>query len=70
MAAEVFAAWRGQQSPSVLSDSGAVVARSTPTRLRRSDFAAALMPEAHAVDCAEGRVATQHLDGRWWGLTR
>ena len=73
MAAEVFAARRGQRSPTVLSDSVAVVALSTPTRLRLSDFAAALMAETHAVNCAEGRVdaafaalrvATQHLDRR------
>jgi hypothetical protein len=73
MAAEVFAARHGQRSPTVLSDSVAVVALSTPTRLRLSDFAAALMAETHAVNCAEGRVdaafaalrvATQHLDRR------
>jgi hypothetical protein len=78
MPAEVLAARRGQRSPTVLSDSVAVIALSTPTRLRLSDFAAALMPETHAVDCAEGRVdaafaglrvATQHLDRRWWGRT-
>jgi hypothetical protein len=73
MAAEMFAARRGQRSPTVLSDSVAVVALSTPTRLRLSDFAADLMAETHAVNCAEGRVdaafaalrvATQHLDRR------
>ena len=79
MSAEVFAAGRGHRSPTVLSDSVAVVALSTPMRLRLNDVAAALMPETHAVDCAEGlvdaafaglRVATQHLDRRWWGRTR
>jgi hypothetical protein len=49
MAAAVFAARRGQRSPTVLSDSVAVVSLSTPTRLRLSDFAATLMPETHAV---------------------
>jgi hypothetical protein len=76
MAAEVFAARLGQRSPTVLSDAVAVVALSTPMRLRLSDFTAALMAkETHAVGCAEGRVdaafaglrlATQHLDRRWW----
>jgi hypothetical protein len=79
MAAEVFAARRGQRSPTVLSDSVAAVALSTPTRLRLSDVAAALMAETHAVECAEGRVdaafaglrlATQHRHRRWWGRTR
>jgi hypothetical protein len=73
------AARRGQRSPTVLSDSVAVVSLSTPMRLRLSDFAAALMAGTHAVDCAQGRVdgafprvrvATQHLDRRWWGTTR
>jgi hypothetical protein len=73
------AARRGQRLPTVLSDLVAVVSLSTPTRLRLSDFAAALMAGTHAVDCAEGRVdeafarlrvATQHLDRRWWGPTR
>lgn len=77
--AEVFAARREQRSPTVPSDSVAVVSLSTPTRLRLSDFAAGLMAETHALDCAEGRVdaafaglrvATQHLDRRWWGRTR
>jgi len=78
MPAEVFAAGRGQRSPPALSDPVAVIALPTPTRLRLSDFAAALMPQTPAVDCAEGcvgalfaglRVAT-HLDRRWWGRTR
>jgi hypothetical protein len=75
MAAKVFAARRGQRSPTVLSDSVVVVALSTPMRLRLSDVAAALMPETHVVDCAEGRVdaafaGLQHRDRRWWGRTR
>jgi hypothetical protein len=75
MAAEVFAARRRQRSPTVLSDSVAVVALSTPTRMRLSDVAAALMPETHAADCAGGRVdaafaGLQHRDRRWWGRTR
>ena len=75
MAAEVFAARRGQRSPTVRSGSVAVVARSTPTRLRLSDFAVALMPGRHAVDCAECRVAAalrvarRYLDRQWWGRT-
>jgi hypothetical protein len=78
-AAEVFAARRGQRSPTILSDSVAVIALWTPMRLRLSDFAAALMPGRHAVDCPERRVhagfgglraTTQHVDRRWWGRTR
>jgi hypothetical protein len=51
---------------------------STPTRLRLSEFAAAVMAGTRAVDFAEGRVdaaftglqvAAQHLDRRWWGTT-
>jgi hypothetical protein len=79
MAAEVFAARRGQRSPPALSDSVAVIAAWTPMRLRLSDFVAALMPGRHAVDCPERRVdagfgglraTTQHVDRRWWGRTR
>jgi hypothetical protein len=75
MPAEVFAAGRGHRSPTVLSDSLAVVALSTPMRLRLSDVAAALMPETHVADCAQGRVdapfaGLQHWDRRWWGRTR
>jgi hypothetical protein len=75
MAAEVFAARRGQRSPTILSESVAVVARSTPTRLRLGGFAAAVMPGTHAVDCAECRVAAalrvarRYLDRQWWGRT-
>jgi hypothetical protein len=74
MPAEVFAARRGHRSPTVLSDSVAMVALSTPTRRRLSEFAAALMPETHAVDCAEARVdaafaGLQHRDRRWWSRT-
>jgi hypothetical protein len=75
MAAEVFAARRGQRSPTVRSGSVAVVARSTPTRLRLGGFAAAVMPGTHAVDCAECRVAAalrvarRYLDRQWWGRT-
>ena len=78
MPAEVFAARRGQRSPTVLSDSVAVVALSTPTRLRLSDFAAALMAATPAADCAEVRVdagfgglraTTQRVDRRRWGRT-
>jgi hypothetical protein len=75
MAAEVFAARRGQRSPTVLNDSVVMVALLTPMRLRLSDVATDLMPEAHAVDCAESGVdaefaGLQHLDRRWWGRTR
>jgi hypothetical protein len=75
MPAEVFAAGRGHRSPIVLSDSVAVVALSTPMRLRLSDVAAALMPETHVMDCAEDRAdaayaVLQHRDRRWWGRTR
>jgi hypothetical protein len=75
MAAEVFAARRGQRSPTVLSDSVAAVALSTPTRLRLSDVDPTLMAETHAVECAEGRVdaafaGLQHRHRRWWGRTR
>jgi hypothetical protein len=75
---DVFAARRGQRSPTVLSSSVAVVALSTPIRRRLSDFAAALMAATPAADCAEVRVdagfgglraTTQHEDRRWWGRT-
>ena len=59
MAAEVFAARRGQRSPTVPGDSVAVVALSTPMRLRLSDFAADLMPETHAEYGQPG----SHTDG-------
>jgi hypothetical protein len=75
MSGEVFAAGRGHRSPTVLSDSVAVVALSTPMRLRLNDVAAALMPETHVVDGAQSRVdapfaGLQHRDRRWWGRTR